>query len=82
MTRQRNCGIYEVISSTGRKSYKIFDSQQAFESYLSKQNRTAARVQPVYQQAQFKNFPATQIRKLSTEEQRTYLQEQEQLREM
>ena len=33
------CGIYEIISETGRKSYKIFVNDEAYADYLAEKAR-------------------------------------------
>lgn len=33
------CGIYEIISETGRKSYKIFVNDEAYADYLAENKK-------------------------------------------
>lgn len=77
ITTKTACGIYEVISDKGRRSYKIFANQQEFESYLKTRNKSTTRRTPIYQQPRFETFPQTEIRYLTAEETANYLKEQQ-----
>ena len=77
ITTKTTCGIYEVISDKGRRSYKIFASQQEFETYLKTRNKSTTRRTPIYQQPRFETFPQTEIRYLTPEETAKYLKEQQ-----
>lgn len=77
VTTQNNCGIYEIISSNGRKAYKIFSQQVDFETYLKQHNKSATQMTPVYQKAHFEEFPESDIRYLTADELAAYLQERE-----
>lgn len=69
-----SCGIYEIISDSKRKSYKIFINEQSFENYLTKnKKKTAAKRQALYQKADYQKFPYTETRKLKPEEIEVYL---------
>lgn len=75
VTAQTNCGIYEVVSPNGRKSYKIFPQQKAFEDYLKKNNKMTTHQIPIYQRDHFEKFPLTEIRYLTADEIAVYLKE-------
>ena len=36
VTMKTNCGIYEIVSANGRKSYKIFSNEAELQEYLKK----------------------------------------------
>lgn len=77
-TTKENCGIYEITSSNGRKSYKIFSNETELKTFLKKdKTKTCLKMKPVYQHAEYHEFPDTEIRKLSAEEVEIYLQEQQ-----
>jgi hypothetical protein len=70
------CGIYEIISSSGRKSFKIFACPEDLKDYLVKnRDKACTGGAPVYQRKQYMEFPGTQIRKLHYEEVKKYLSE-------
>ncbi|WP_242491839.1 hypothetical protein [Miniphocaeibacter massiliensis] len=71
------CGIYEIIAKNGRKSYKIFSSEEDFKKYLSKNKDKKGNFKnPVYSNKEYKVYPNTEIRKLSNCEIKEYLEEQ------
>ncbi|NLL77238.1 MAG: hypothetical protein GX235_08325 [Clostridiales bacterium] len=77
VTTKINCGIYEIKSSNGRNSYKIFSNEIELNEYLNKnKSKTCFQMKPVYQQAEYHEFSNSEIRRLSAEEVETYLQEQ------
>lgn len=73
ITTQQSCGIYEVISATGRKSYKIFSKKNDFLMYLEKSGKTANILSSLFQKESFSLFPNTQIKKLTPQEIDDYL---------
>jgi hypothetical protein len=76
--KQTTCGIYEIISANGRKSYKIFENKDAVLRYLTKNKKASiTSMTPLYQQDTFTTFTHSQIRKLTTKEITTYLKEKE-----
>ncbi|MEO1768528.1 hypothetical protein [Candidatus Enterococcus ferrettii] len=77
VTAETNCGIYEIISISGRKSYKIFPQQSDFERYLNKHNKLTIQMMPVYQADHFEEFALAEIRHLTAEEITVYFQERE-----
>ncbi|HHX70827.1 MAG TPA: hypothetical protein GX708_22595 [Gallicola sp.] len=77
VTEGKNCGIYEIVSKTGRKSYKVFPSVEDLKKYLLKnKDKSCDLLQPIFQQKEYKEFSNTQIRKLNEEEVNKYLSEQ------
>lgn len=76
-TNKTACGIYELRDKNGRLSYKIFANDNDFKSYLQKnKNKICTQEQPVCKTSKYKDYPNTQVRKLSEEEIQQYLKEQ------
>jgi hypothetical protein len=75
-TKNQSCGIYEIISNSGRKSYKIFPNKEDYINYLKKNNKTSTTLNTLFQKDKFQLFPNTQIRKLNTKEIHNYLNKQ------
>lgn len=74
------CRIYKIAGKNGRVSYKIFHTRKDFENYLAKnQDKTCEDMKPVYISKEYIEGPNTQIRKLSDEEVKIYLDEQRKL---
>lgn len=77
VTMKTNCGIYELVSIKGRKSYKIFSDKTQLQEYLKKnKNKTCTAMAPVYERPEYIEFVNSEIRKLSHEELEQYMQEQ------
>lgn len=74
-TTKSCCGIYEIVSESGRKYYKIFKTKNDFVKYLSKNKKTSYHDKALYQKEKFRLFPNTEIRKLNSEEIMKYLEE-------
>ena len=73
----KSCGIYEIVSKTGRKSYKIYSSKKEFEKYILKnKDKKSSDKNPVFENKEYKIFTNTKIKKLSNEEINRYLKEQ------
>ena len=78
VTERKCCGIYEILGKNGRKSYKIFSSDQQLEDYSAKNgDKTIITNKPVCQRGEFKEFPDTQIKMLTASEAEKYLSEKE-----
>lgn len=74
--QQEPCGIYEVVSESGRKSYKIFVNDTAFQEYLDKhKQKRAGETQAVYRRSLYQAFSKTETRRLNQTEIETYLNE-------
>lgn len=70
------CGIYEIISNKGRKSYKIFHTNRELEQYLKKNSdKSCAAMKPLYISDKYNSVDSNQIRELSDDEVRQYLAE-------
>ncbi|BBM18494.1 hypothetical protein G15_2159 [Enterococcus avium] len=67
------CGIYEVISESKRKSYKIFVDDTSFKEYLRKSKKSAEKHQALYRNPNYQEFTKTRIRKLYPNEIDEYL---------
>ncbi|BBN98039.1 hypothetical protein [Sporolactobacillus terrae] len=76
VTEKTNGGIFEIVNTKGRKSYKIFSSIKNLEDYLNKSKDKICKLKkPVYQREQYVRFPHTQIRRLTQEEVELYLKQ-------
>ena len=76
-TAKKTCGIYEIENKAGRKSYKIFASNEDLQNFLKKnKDKKCASMKPSFTAKEYKEYPHTQIRKLSREEAELYLLEQ------
>jgi len=73
---QSTCGIYELENDKNRKSYKIFASQSDLLSYISKNKKiSCSKIQPVFQNSEFKVYKNTLIKNLNEQEINQYLGE-------
>ncbi len=73
----KRCGIYEIISDKGRKSYKIFEDRETAEKYFTKNKGKQYSMQIIYQTEQYREYKESQIRKLNDSEIEKYLKEQQ-----
>ena len=62
---KKSCGIYELRSKNGRLSYKIFADSEDLRVYMRKNK---VMMVPVFQIREYKKYPNTQIRKLTSDE--------------
>lgn len=75
-TTKKACGIYEITSGTGRTSYKIFVNKEDLVAFLMKnKDKTCYKMEPVYSAETYKEYPNTQVRKLTQDEVENYLAE-------
>lgn len=75
-TNKKSCSIYEIESSKGRKSYKIFADDEELKEYLSKNKDKACKGnKPVFSVGRYREYGNTQIKHLSKEEVEKYLNE-------
>lgn len=75
--QQAPCGIYEVISESKRKSYKIFLDDESYTTYLANhEKKYTENKQALYRQTHFKAFAGTEIRRLTQQEIDRYLAEE------
>ena len=70
---KRCCGVYELISKTGRKSYKIFVDDKEMLDYLKKnKDKKCTDNKALFRMSEYKEFPNTEIRKLTKQEANDY----------
>ncbi|EEP27473.1 hypothetical protein GCWU000342_02167 [Shuttleworthella satelles DSM 14600] len=75
-TVKKPCGIYEIKSEKGRISYKIFVDNKDLQMYLTKnKGKVCETMKPVFSVEEYKEYPNTQVRKLTSGEMRKYLSE-------
>ncbi len=73
-TTKKPCGIYEIKNNNGRVSYKIFASDDDFQSYLQKnKNKTCDTMMKLFSTQEYKEYSQTQVRKLKAAEVHDYL---------
>lgn len=78
---KKPCGIYELVNTKGRKSYKIFASIEDLKSYLNKnKDKSCESMEPVYIEKEYKEFPNTNVKYLNTKEVEKYILEQGKLK--
>lgn len=76
-TEKTNCGIYEITASNGRKSFKIFRDEFTLKEYLEKnRGKSCTAMRPVYRRPEYREFPHTEIRRLTAAEAEAYIKEQ------
>lgn len=77
-TMKKCCGIYEIKSSSGRTSYKIFATSKELGIYLQKnKDKICENMKPVFISEKYREFKNTQIRKLTHEEIEKYMAEKQ-----
>lgn len=75
------CGIYEIVGKNNRVSYKIFHNKDDLEKYLLKnKDKICKEKEPIYISKQYRESSNAQIRKLTDEEIKIYLNEQKLLK--
>ena len=68
------CGIYEIENSKGRVSYKILTGNEDLQIFLNKnKHKKCKRIAPVFTIGKYKEYPHTEIRKLTSDEIRQYM---------
>lgn len=71
---KKPCEIYEIADKNGRLSYKIFGAPEELKAYLKKNpNKTCDSPHPAFSMPAFREYPQTQIRKLTQNEIEVYL---------
>lgn len=74
---KKRCGIYELVNSKERKSYKIFASIEDLRIYLNKnKDKNCEPMEPLYIKKEYKEFQNTKVKYLTTKEVEDYLLEQ------
>jgi hypothetical protein len=77
-TEKQACGIYEIESINGKKSYKIFPSYNDVLLFLKKnKDKQCKHSVPLFTIGKYKAYPHTQIRRLTAAEVRQYMSERE-----
>lgn len=75
-TTKKPCGIYELKSSGGRLSYKIFATAQDLELYLkNNRDKTCENMSPLFSAGEYIEYPGTGVRMVSTQEIDKYMSE-------
>ena len=75
-TMKKSCGIYELKSEKGRTSYKIFSSNEELRLYLKKnKEKICEKMEPVFKVEEYREYPDTQVRKLTFDEIKKYMLE-------
>ncbi len=75
-TMKKPCGIYEIKSNGGRISYKIFAESADLQMFLKKnKDKICEAMKPVFCVEEYKEYPNTQVRKLTSDEIQKYMSE-------
>lgn len=75
-TNKKSCGIYEIESEKGRKSYKIFADNEELAVYLKKnKGKRCKKMAPEFAVKEYVEYPNTQVRKLTESEIERYMRE-------
>lgn len=72
-TMKKACTIYKIENTKGRIFYKIFADSKDVERYLKKNNDKI--LVPMFSVGKYKEYPNTQIRKLTNDEVMKYMLE-------
>lgn len=77
-TMKKPCGIYEIKNKNGRLLYRIFADNEDLRVYLRKnKDKTCETIFPVFRVEEYKEYPNTQIRKLTFDEIQKYMSERQ-----
>ena len=72
---KKSCGIYEIAGKGGRKSYKIFADISELHAFLKKnKDKSCEKMRPIFEMAEYNEHQNTEIRKLTAEEIKKYLE--------
>ena len=75
-TTKKSCGIDEIKSKNGRVSYKIFAYYEDLRVYLRKnKDKICNAMEPAFRVEEYKEYPNTQVRKLTTDKIQKYMSE-------
>lgn len=73
---KKSCGIYEIKDKKGRLAYKIFSSKEDLQLYLKKnQGKVCEGGNPIFRMAEYREYPNTQVRRLTSDEIEQYMSE-------
>ena len=74
--QKKPCGIYEIENSKGRVSYKIFADDEELHIFLKKnKDKKCRQMSPVFTVREYKEYPHTEVRKLTSDEIKGYMSE-------
>lgn len=77
-TTKKSCGIYEIKSSKGRISYKIFPTAEDLTRFLRKsKDKTCPAMAPVFTVGEYREYENTQVRRLTAGEVQKYMSERQ-----
>ncbi len=75
-TTKKACGVYEIKNSKGRISYKIFVDSDELQLFLKKnKDKVCELMSPIFTIEEYKEFPHTEVRKLTSNEIAQYMSE-------
>lgn len=75
-TTKKTCGIYKIENNKGRISYKIFASDEDMQIFLKKnKDKSCEGMKPVFSVEEYREYPDTQVRKLTSDEVQKYMAE-------
>ena len=75
-TMKKPCGIYEIKNKNGRLLYKIFADNEDLRVYLRKnKDKKCKLMAPVFIIDEYKEYPHTEVRKLTSDEIIQYMNE-------
>ncbi|WP_312907040.1 hypothetical protein [Tissierella praeacuta] len=75
-TLKKSCGIYEIENDKGRVSYKIFAGNDDLQLFLRKnKDKIRKRMAPLFFISEYKEYPNTELRKITSEEVLQYMNE-------
>lgn len=75
-TTKSVCGIYEIENNKGRLSYKIFPGNDELNLFLKKnKDKKCRQMMPVFSAGKYKEYPHTEVRKLTPDEIKQYMSE-------
>lgn len=75
-TTKSACGIYEIENNKGRLSYKIFPGNDELNLFLKKnKDKKCRQMMPVFSAGKYKEYPHTEVRKLTPDEIKQYMSE-------
>ena len=73
--KKKPCGIYEIKSEHGRISFKIFCDDSEVDLFLKKnKGKTCENRTPVFIVPEYKEYANTQVRRLTSDEIKTYME--------
>ena len=75
-TMKKCCSVYAIKNKTGRIFYKIFADTAELKTYLQNNaDKTCSANRPLFLQSTYREFPNTQVRRLSEDEALRYMDE-------